>query len=564
MKMKRSLAILLATTLAFALLAGCGDTGGETSDAPSNSAEQSGGAEQSNSPGTARDTAEPGSSEDGSVSLPLVEETVTITAWMPITQAFTNLADGYDDNVAIQELQRVTNVDIEFTNIPSDQKNALFMIMAAGQDLTDLMQDVGNLYTTGLTGAWDDEIIADLTDIIPEKAPNYYRMINELSCVADVSNDDGQLLSFSTLFNNGNGITTGLAIRKDWLDDLGLGLPETYDDWYNTLTAFKAYNGSTMWATSSGTLSYNYLSSGYGTLMYVSDIPGSEAPFYVENGEAKYGPLNVDAAVEYLTMMNQWWNEGLIYPDFLSVSAPFAADTTPLVDDSCSLAVVVGGMLPSLGAMSSDPDFQLWPIQDAVKTAGDTHEFGARPNKGSTMSGMSISATTERLDICLAFMDFLYSEEGSEIANYGILGESYEIDGSGVKRYTDFMTKNPEQSFSNMRLLYTSAQSLRGIEDNAPVFLEYSDAESAALELWNKHGNSMRLTTNLSMTPDESSTYALTYSDIQSFAATALVEFVLGQRPISAYQEFVDQLYSMGIETCIAMRQAAYNRYIKR
>lgn len=50
----------------------------------------------------------------------------------------------------------------------------------------------------------------------------------------------------------------------------------------------------------------------------------------------------------------------------------------------------------------------------------------------------------------------------------------------------------------------------------------------------------------------------------QTYAATALVEFVIGERPISEYEEFVRQLYEMGIETCIAMKQAALDRYNAR
>ena len=34
-------------------------------------------------------------------------------------------------------------------------------------------------------------------------------------------------------------------IRKDWLDDLGLEVPETIDEWYTALKAFKEEKGAT-------------------------------------------------------------------------------------------------------------------------------------------------------------------------------------------------------------------------------------------------------------------------------------------------------------------------------
>ncbi len=36
----------------------------------------------------------------------------------------------------------------------------------------------------------------------------------------------------------------GLMIRKDWLDELGLEIPVTYDDWEIVLTKFKEEKGA--------------------------------------------------------------------------------------------------------------------------------------------------------------------------------------------------------------------------------------------------------------------------------------------------------------------------------
>ena len=45
----------------------------------------------------------------------------------------------------------------------------------------------------------------------------------------------------------------GMAMRKDWLDELGLDVPVTYDDWHNVLTAFKEQKGATapLWINAS-------------------------------------------------------------------------------------------------------------------------------------------------------------------------------------------------------------------------------------------------------------------------------------------------------------------------
>lgn len=83
----------------------------------------------------------------------------------------------------------------------------------------------------------DGGIIGELPiEEIREKAPNYTK-------VAD-ANDDGTL--WSTLIYNGKnyGVTNPMDAvpmamfwRKDWLDKLGLEVPETLDDYEKVLTA---------------------------------------------------------------------------------------------------------------------------------------------------------------------------------------------------------------------------------------------------------------------------------------------------------------------------------------
>ena len=39
-------------------------------------------------------------------------------------------------------------------------------------------------------------------------------------------------------------VVQGGIIRKDWLDELGLAVPETLDEWHTVLTAFKEKKGA--------------------------------------------------------------------------------------------------------------------------------------------------------------------------------------------------------------------------------------------------------------------------------------------------------------------------------
>ena len=47
-------------------------------------------------------------------------------------------------------------------------------------------------------------------------------------------------------------VQSGPIIRADWLEELGLEVPQTIDDWTNVLTAFKEQKGAQAPLTFSG------------------------------------------------------------------------------------------------------------------------------------------------------------------------------------------------------------------------------------------------------------------------------------------------------------------------
>ena len=87
----------------------------------------------------------------------------------------------------------------------------------------------------------------------------------------------------------------GMVVRKDWLDDLGLKEPETYDDWYNMLKAFKDVKKAEapMMLYFTGFNPMNIFEGGYGIT----------ETFFQVDGKVKYGPLE-PGYKEYITMLS--------------------------------------------------------------------------------------------------------------------------------------------------------------------------------------------------------------------------------------------------------------------
>lgn len=107
-----------------------------------------------------------------------------------------------------------------------------------------------------------------------------------------------------------------LYIRQDWLDNLGLEMPETVDELYDVLVAFKEQdangNGNPddeiPMATKNGIKQLYYLMTGFGydtnSLWYTDD-----------NGEVHYAAVE-DQYKDMLAFLNKCYSEGLISDDF--------------------------------------------------------------------------------------------------------------------------------------------------------------------------------------------------------------------------------------------------------
>ena len=68
----------------------------------------------------------------------------------------------------------------------------------------------------------------------------------------------------------------------------------------------------------------------------------------------------------------------------------------------------------------------------------------------------------------------------------------------------------------------------------------------------------------MTMTTEENTEYAQYYTDLLTYVQENNVKFINGQRSLDEYDAYRDTLKSMGIEKCIALQQAALDRYNKR
>ena len=363
-------------------------------------------------------------------SLPLCEEKETLTLWMSYTNQY---IDDVNDLLTIQELETRTNVHVDFITAGSTEASEKFGLMMASGNYPDILVGADSYYIGGLEKGVEDGILLDLTDLTKEYMPNYLELINSSPEASKTCRtDSGKIVSIYSLSADGTSIGGqmfwgGLLIRKDWLDDLGLQVPETIDEWHTVLTAFKEEKGAVapLSIGSNGTMNFGAFTSAYHVM----------PDFYLDGDTVKFGPAE-PGYKEFVKLFRDWYAEGLIDPDFTVNDARIITSNeafgTGKTGTGASLWGYSADVLYRDYHLTEEEDFYLVGAKNPVLTKGEQSQSLF---SGYRARGKSVSLTTscQNPELACCWLDYLYSEEGWILNNFGIEGVTFErtTDGSG-------------------------------------------------------------------------------------------------------------------------------------
>jgi putative aldouronate transport system substrate-binding protein len=488
----------------------------------------------------------------------------TLTLWAMFPPNLTGVRTKWDDTPFFQEWQKVTGVPMKFIHPAANQEKESLNMMLASGDLPELIEyDWLKEFPGGPEKAISDGYILKLNDLIDKHAPNFKAYLKAHPEVdKQVKTDNGSYYVFPFLRGDANSMVyQGPIIRKDWLDELGLTVPTTIDEWYTVLKAFKEKKGveSPITLLSSpkalAALDYGGFTGAFGVLK----------DFYVENGKIKYGPME-PGYKEFLATFRKWYAEGLIDKNFATV------DTKTL--DASMTSGRAGSTIGNTGAgigkwtpvlKEKDAKAVLAPAPYPVLNKGDKPKFGQKDFAYGSGKSTAITAKTKNPELAVKLLDYGYSEEGSKLFNFGAEGSSYKLD-NNYPKYTDLLMKNPDklspaQAFS----LYTRSN-YYGPFVLAKEFNEQYLAlpeQREAIQTWQTDMDKYILPP-ITATPQESSELASIMTDVKTLVDETSLKIILGAEPIEAFDKYVEKLKSLKIDRAIEIEEAALARYNKR
>lgn len=470
---------------------------------------------------------------------------------LPSTYSLEQLDKKMDDTELAKELERKTGIRVTFVHPSTGDMKSELMMRLASSNLPDIIEMSWN-ESGGPEKALEDEIIIPLNEVIKSYSPNFQNYITQNpEKVKEFMTDSGTFYAYPFIREEEyQKKYQGPVFRKDWLDELGLSAPETLDEWEYTLREFRDKKGAKAPAAIKiGDFANGLLVGAYGINM----------GYYNDNGTIKFGAYEEEFRY-FLEKMAQWYAEGLLDPNFMSLTANLAEEKLVSGDSGVAFLPIGSGM----GKLEQNRDgesLDLIAAQYPVMQKGDELRFGAYDNG---QCNAAISTSCYDVPAAAKFLDYGYSPEGMLTYNFGIENVSYVIS-EGKPRYTDLITNNPSYIMQVIMGDYIRGNYNGPFIQMRDYLDQYfiSESQKDAAVLWKHVKSEKTVMPRITYTGEEKEAM-VRYEAIEEYTKDMLKKFISGIRPVSEFDEFREELEKQGVQQALKIKQQSYERYLKR
>lgn len=476
-------------------------------------------------------------------------------SWYMLTED----VDLYNGLKGVAVIEEETGVDVVFQSPPNNSEDAYKMMVISG-DLPDVIMWE---YSAGTDRMYAEGQIIDLTELIAEHAPNLTRILNERPELRrEVETTDGRIYYFPsinpmlTIEDVCRRTTSGLIIRKDWLDKLGLEVPNTIDEWYEVLTAFKTRDPN------GNGVQDEIPIDGWG-LPYFAAAYGVINRFCVKpDGTVVYGPMEPEYKA-YLETMNKWYAEGLLGSNCLIHSEAWKTENivNNLTGSFAGMDNAWRHYLPSLQENVADAMFA--PVPWAMNEEGIRYTF--RTETAGHMSKFVTTITSDCEDPVAAvkFIDYMYSQKGADLLTWGIEGETYVVE-NGEKKLTDYALEVAEDGYLVLHHYAIGHAAFPKYDGESVVLATYPEDQIIAEKTWADSSNALIYPPYITLSAEDKAFCDSIMDDANTYISEMEIKFITGEEPLTNFDLYVNQLDKMGVTKAVDIYRKAYESHMAK
>lgn len=336
----------------------------------------------------------------------------------------------------LQKVEETAGVDIEWQEITADWGQKKGTMLASG-DIPDLF--IGPNVITDADFAQFQGLFQDLSGML-DQAPNVQNMFNEKPDTKVIATQsDGKIYGLPKYQRFWPATASRQFINQQWLDQLGLSMPTTWDELYEVLVAFKEKdangngdpNDEIPMDWPGGIGGYFNPAVLLGS-MGITLTDGSGQGYFVEDGQVK----NFLTDERYKTMvafLNKLYKAGLINPEVFTHDYTKFQSIARGEGDTAKVGFTWGWVASDRFGEQLAPQYaSMPPMKVSADYAGklswsyDHYSLNYGPNH------IVMSAKTKNKEAAMKFINELYAPEVGMQVLFGSLGPNIKDNGDGT------------------------------------------------------------------------------------------------------------------------------------
>ncbi len=460
----------------------------------------------------------------------------------------------YNENWPMWKLFREkTGANLEVTAVPDvDFGTKVSLLMANSEEFPDMMFSVGS--NLGNQYGPDGAMIA-ISDNL-DKMPNFtafWESIPEIereSYMVQKTAGDGKIYMPPIYGTDGVGNVQTWMYRKDIFEKHGLETPNTMDELYEVCKKLKElYPNSYPLCFRMGI--HRLDSIGHSWKQHMT-----YHPYYNYNtNKWEFGPLQPEFK-EMIEFFGKMVDDGLLQPDFMTVNT---SDWETLM--SADRGFITVDYLVRIDQFNStvrpsNPEYTLAVMQPPKGGENGVNKV-IRQFYENTGYVICNTRNEERINNAIKLLDWMYSPEGIEFQSWGEEGVTYE-EVNGERKW---LLPDGGDPYNDLGIATPGLYMCVDPQANRKL---YSDEQNAQCDLARSHNNdypSPFFTMAFAEDVDDERTDL--WTGINSYCGEVLTKMMLGQTPMSEWENFTNELENMGIERLLEIYQATYDSIAK-
>lgn len=489
--------------------------------------------------------------------LPIVDDTLTLS----FGGSKAPLAPEFSEMELVQQWQADTNIKIDWQNLPDQVYAEKKNLMLASGDLPDV------LFNTGLS---DAEIVQNgtngtllpLEDLIDEYAPTLSAILKDRPDIrAAITASDGHIYTLPSVEELGLvAYPNFLYINKSWLDELGLPMPTTIDEYHDALVAFATKDPNGNGAADEIPLSFrtdSFCANPHDLIAALGGQPENNDHRIVRDDKVEF-TANTDEYKAGVSALADWYSEGIIDPE------SFSQDDVAYLSKGKAGTEVLGSFFWwELKEMVGDDRIDDYALLGILEGEGGEKLASVANNQEIGRGAMAITRSNKYPAATMRWADRLFDPVMSAQSNWGPIGVTLEEDANGILVQIPAAAGESEgerrQRVAPGGPKITTEKDFETVVAPEPRAKERQDliAEFYAPFKANDAYPPVLLSN------DELDKVSFATTDINTLVKEKFATWIVKGGIDAEWDSYVSQLNTLGVDDVIATYQTAYDRFQK-